>query len=95
MNKYETIFVLHPALDEEAVQNSIEKFKGVIEHGKGVIENVDFWGKRKLAYEIKKVNDGYYVLINFNADPELPKELDRIFRITDGVIRHMIINVEK
>jgi small subunit ribosomal protein S6 len=95
MNKYETIFILHPSLDEEAVKNSIEKFKGVIENGKGVVENVDFWGKRKLAYEIKKVNDGYYVLFNFNAEPELPKELDRVFRITDGVIRHMIINVEK
>lgn len=95
MNKYETIFILHPSLDEEAVKNSIEKFKGVIESGKGVVENVDFWGKRKLAYEIKKVNDGYYVLVNFNAEPELPKELDRIFRISDSVIRHMIINVEK
>ncbi len=95
MNKYETVFILHPSLDEEAVKNSIEKFKGVIEQGKGVVENVDFWGKRKLAYEIKKVNDGYYVLINFNAEPELPKELDRVFRITDGVIRHLIINVEK
>jgi small subunit ribosomal protein S6 len=95
MNKYETVFILHPSLDEEAVKNSIEKFKGVIEQGKGVVESVDFWGKRKLAYEIKKVNDGYYVLINFNAEPELPKELDRVFRITDGVIRHLIINVEK
>jgi small subunit ribosomal protein S6 len=95
MRKYETVFILHPSLDEEAVKANVEKFKGVIENGGGVIENVDLWGKRKLAYEISKVNEGYYVLFNFNSEPELPKELDRIFRITDTVIRHIIVNVEK
>ena len=94
MRKYETIFILHPSLDEEAVKANIEKFKGVIENGGGTIENVDFWGKRKLAYEIKKVNEGFYTLINFEANPELPSELDRIFRITDGVIRHIIVKQE-
>lgn len=94
MSKYETVFILHPSLDDEAVKANIEKFKGVIEHGQGVVENVDLWGKRKLAYEIKKVNEGIYVLFNFTAEPELPKELDRIFKITDSVIRHMIINLD-
>ena len=94
MRKYETIFILHPSLDEEAVKANIEKFKGVIENGGGTVENVDFWGKRKLAYEINKVNEGYYTLINFEANPELPKELDRIFRITDGVIRHIVVKQE-
>ena len=94
MRKYETIFILQPTLDEEAVKANIEKFKGVIENGGGVIENVDFWGKRKLAYEIKKVNEGFYTLINFSADAELPKELDRIFRINDTIVRHIIINIE-
>ncbi|MBB6625390.1 30S ribosomal protein S6 [Clostridium gasigenes] len=94
MRKYEVIFILHPSLDEDAVKANIEKFKGVIENGGGTIENVDFWGKRKLAYEISKVNDGYYTLVHFNANPELPKELDRVFRITDGVIRHIIIKKE-
>lgn len=91
MRKYETIFIQHPTLDEEAVKAGVEKFKGVIENGGGVVENVDSWGKRKLAYEIAKVSEGYYTLINFSAEPELPKELDRIFRITDTVIRHIII----
>lgn len=95
MKKYETIFILQPSLDEEAVKANIEKFKGVIENGGGKVENVDLWGKRKLAYEIAKVNDGFYTLINFEANPELPKELDRIFRITDTVIRHIIVNLEK
>ena len=92
MRKYETIFILHPSLDEEAVKANIEKFKGVIENGGGTVENVDFWGKRKLAYEISKVSEGYYTLFNFTASPELPRELDRIFKITDGVIRHIIVN---
>ena len=94
MRKYETIFIQHPSLDEETVKANIEKFKGVIENGGGTIENVDIWGKRKLAYEIAKVNDGFYTLINFNAGSELPKELDRVFRITDGVIRHIIVKQE-
>ena len=95
MRKYETIFILQPTLDEEAVKANIEKFKGVIENGGGVIENVDFWGKRKLAYEINKVSEGFYTMINFSADSELPKELDRIFRINDTVVRHIIINNER
>lgn len=95
MRKYETIFILNPSLDENGVKEGIEKFKGVIENAGGVIENVDFWGRRKLAYEIEKVKDGYYTLINFSSDTDLPKELDRIFRITDSVIRHIIIRLEK
>jgi small subunit ribosomal protein S6 len=95
MRKYETIFILHPSLDEEAVKANVEKFKGVIENGGGVVENVDNWGRRKLAYEISKVNEGYYTLINFNAESELPKELDRMFRISDSVIRHIIVKDEK
>ena len=94
MRKYETIFMQHPSLHEETVKANIEKFKGVIENGGGTIENVDVWGRRKLAYEISKVNEGFYTLINFNANSELPKELDRVFRITDGLIRHIIVKQE-
>ena len=91
MRKYETIFIQNPAFDEDQVNATIEKFKGIIENGGGTVDNVDFWGKRKLAYEINKVNEGYYTLVNFTADPELPKELDRVFRITDGILRHIIV----
>ncbi len=94
MRSYETIFILHPSLDEEAVKANVEKFKGVIENNGGEVESVDAWGRRKLAYEIAKVNEGIYTLINFKADSELPKELDRVFRISDSVIRHIIINPE-
>ncbi|AYD41365.1 30S ribosomal protein S6 [Clostridium fermenticellae] len=95
MRKYETIFILDPSLDEENVKANVEKFKDVIQNGGGEIENVDLWGKRKLAYEINKVNEGFYTLINFSADTDLPKELDRVFRITDGVIRHIIVKDEQ
>lgn len=95
MRKYETIFILHPSLDEEAVKAGVEKFKGVIENGGGTVDNVDSWGKRKLAYEINKVGEGHYTLINFTAGPELPKELDRLFRINDNVVRHIIVKDEK
>lgn len=94
MKKYETLFVLNPTLDEEALKANIEKIKGVIEQD-GTVINIDEWGKRRLAYEIKDMTEGYYYLINFEANPELPKELDRIFRITDSVLRHLIINLEE
>ncbi|WP_234118388.1 30S ribosomal protein S6 [Clostridium hydrogenum] len=95
MNKYETLFILNPSLDEENINANVEKFKDVIQNGGGEIENVDLWGKRKLAYEIKKLNEGFYVLINFKADAQLPKELDRVFRISDNIIRHLIVSLEK
>ena len=95
MRNYETIFILHPSFDEEAVKAAVDKFKGVIENEGGIIDHVDLWGKRRLAYEIDKVNEGIYVLVNFQAEPELPKELDRIFRITDGILRHIIVKLDK
>lgn len=94
MRKYETIFILHPSMDEEAIKAATDKFKGVIENGGGTIENVDVWGRRKLAYEINKVSEGFYTLVNFTCNTELPKELDRVFRITDGVMRHIIVKEE-
>lgn len=94
MKKYECIFILSPNLDEEGIKANIEKYKGVIEQD-GTVTNIDEWGKRRLAYEINDIGEGYYVLVNFEANPELPKELDRIFRISDTVLRHMIINLEE
>lgn len=94
MKKYETLFVLNSSLDEEGLKANIEKIKGVIESD-GTVTNVDEWGKRRLAYEINDMGEGYYVLINFEANPDLPKELDRIFRISDSVLRHIIINLEE
>lgn len=95
MRKYETIFVAHPSKDEEGVKALIERFTGVIENGGGTVTSVDLWGKRRLAYEINKVNEGTYVLMNFEAETSLPEELSRIYRITDGILRHIIVVLEK
>ena len=94
MKRYETLFVIAPNLAEEEVKATVEKVKGVIENGGGVIDNVDEWGKRRLAYEINDFNEGFYVLINFTSNPELPKELDRVLKISDSVIRHIVIKLD-
>lgn len=88
--KYETIFIVHPTLDEESRTALIERFKTLIEQN-GTIGEVDEWGTRKLAYEIDDQREGYYVLINFESAPEFPAELDRIYNITDGIMRSIIV----
>jgi small subunit ribosomal protein S6 len=94
MNKYELLFVIAPSLTEEEVKAVVEKAKEVVVNGGGVVDNVDEWGKRSLAYEINHINEGYYVLVNFTSSPELPKELDRVLRISDNVIRHLIVKLD-
>lgn len=94
MNKYETIFVINPELDEEERQSLIQRVKGVIENN-GSVENIDEWGKRKLAYEVKGYHEGYYVLVNFTADSSIPAELERVYGITEGIIRHIVIKEEE
>ena len=87
---YEAMYILDPALSEEAVAALVAKFKAVVE-ANGTVSEVDEWGKRKLAYEINDLTDGDYTLINFHADPTQIAELDRVLRITDAVVRHMIV----
>ena len=87
--KYEVLYVLNPNLSEEETQGVVEKFKTLIEQN-GTIDEMDEWGKRKLAYEINYLSEGYYVLVKFTSGPEFPAELDRILGITDGVIRSLV-----
>jgi len=87
--KYEVLYVLNPNLTEEETQGVVEKFKTLIEQN-GTIDEMDEWGKRKLAYEINYLSEGYYVLVKFTSGPEFPAELDRILGITDGVIRSLV-----
>ncbi len=87
--KYEVLYVLNPNLTEEETQGVVEKFKTLIEQN-GTIDEMDEWGKRKLAYEINYLTEGYYVLVKFTSGPEFPAELDRILGITDGVIRSLV-----
>lgn len=91
MRKYETMFVLNPDMSEEEVGLAVDKVKNIIENSHGEVEKLDLWGKKKLAYEINKKNEGYFVLIDFSSDENFPKELDRNFRIMDVVIRHIIV----
>ena len=78
-------------LDEAAIEATTEKFKTLITANGGEIKNVDVWGKRRLAYEIEDETEGYYYLVNFTSAPEFPAELDRIYKITDGVLRSIIV----
>ena len=82
-NSYETLFVIDPDLTEEATKAMIEKFTKLIADN-GEVESVDEWGKRRLAYPINDKPEGYYVLVNFKAEPSLPSELERIFGITES-----------
>ena len=90
MRDYELLFVLDPTLDEEAKADLIEKVKAVIGTD-GEAGEADVWGERRLAYSINKKNTGYYVVIPFKAEADLPKELDRRLRINENVMRHIIV----
>jgi small subunit ribosomal protein S6 len=95
MNSYELLFIIASALDEEKKQATIETVQGIVEAGKGEVSKVDVWGTKRLAYPIQKKNDGYYVLVDFKAPTDLPYELDRRLKISDAVIRHIIINKDE
>ncbi|MDO4618113.1 MAG: 30S ribosomal protein S6 [Clostridia bacterium] len=94
LNSYETIFIIDATLEEETVNSVKEKFTSLIEKN-GTLENVDEWGKRRLAYEINDRTEGYYYLVDFKADGEFPKELDRQFRINENILRTIIIRKDE
>lgn len=91
MKAYELLFFVTPSIDEETRAAVMKRIDTTIAEGKGTVDNVDNWGKRKLAYEINGLTDGDYTLIDFHADPADVAELDRVLRITDAVERHMIV----
>lgn len=90
MRKYEVMYIIHPEVEQENVQALVEKFNGIISNG-GEVTKTDVIGKRRLAYEINKLRDGYFVLVNFTATTEVVNELDRNMKISDSVIRSMIV----
>jgi len=94
MNKYETVYIIKPEVNEDGIKAIVEKFKSIILTN-GEIESIDEWGKRRMAYPIDDINEGYYVLMNYKAAHDIPKELDRVFNITEDILRHMIIRVEE
>ncbi|MDR2654644.1 MAG: 30S ribosomal protein S6 [Oscillospiraceae bacterium] len=90
---YETIFLMSTASGEEPVKALIEKFTNLISQH-GTVDSVDDWGKRRLAYPINDEVEGYYYLINFTSAPDFPAELDRMYKITDGILRTIIVRRE-
>ena len=94
MNHYEIMFIIAAALEDEKKAAVVETVEGIINDG-GEVLNVNKIGMKKLAYPIQKKNEGYYVLIDFNAPTDLPKELDRRLKISDDVVRHIIINKDE
>ncbi len=93
MNKYESIIIINPEVDEAKVKALEEQFSGLINEN-GKLESVENMGKKKLAYEIKKFKEATYVLFNFEAKPDSIKEIERIYRITDEIIKFIIIKKE-
>lgn len=94
MLKYEVMVILDAALEEAQKESTIEAVKGIIAQD-GEVSHVDVWGTRKLAYPIQKKREGYYAVIEFTASPELPKELDRRLKISENVMRHMIVKKDE
>ena len=92
--KYEALYIINPQLTEEDTQAMVEKFKAMVE-AEGTLTAIDEWGKRRLAYPIEDLNEGYYVLMNFESKPEFPAELDRVMKITEGIMRCLITVVEE
>lgn len=92
MTNYELMFIINPTLEEEKKNAVVEKVTEIITNGGGEVSKTDVWGMRKLAYPIEKKEEGYYVVLEFQAAPELPKELNRRLRISDDVMRHLVIN---
>ncbi|MGI6361732.1 MAG: 30S ribosomal protein S6 [Bacillota bacterium] len=95
MRKYEVLYIMKPDLLEEKYQENIEKYNALIQANGGEILNTDIWGKRRLAYEIDKIREGYYVLLQIQCDTELTKELERHFRISEDVIRYLVTRIEE
>lgn len=91
MNSYEMLYILDNDLSDEMKEKLVNKFNDVITKANGTIDTVDKWGTKKLAYDINYKSEGYYVLINFKSGSDLPSELERVLRITDGVVRFIVL----
>ncbi len=95
MNRYELVYIIDAAMEEEPRKELIVKFNEMISQNGGTVDKVEEWGKRRLAYAIDYKTEGYYVLVNFSAESETPKEMERNLQISDSVIRYQIIRLEQ
>jgi len=94
LNKYESIYIINPNVEADGVKGLVEKFNALIESEGGKVTETNEWGMKKLAYPIKKLTQGYYVLVNFEAKPEFIDELERVYKITDNVIKFITVRKE-
>jgi small subunit ribosomal protein S6 len=95
MREYEVMVIFDPDTEERTVQPTLEKHLSVITKGGGTVENVDIWGRRRLAYEIRKKSEGIYAVINLTAEPQDVKELDRQFTINESIMRTKVIRPDQ
>ncbi|MBQ7007066.1 MAG: 30S ribosomal protein S6 [Oscillospiraceae bacterium] len=91
MREYEAMYIIKPGYEEEKYTQVMDKFNALIQNNGGELLKVEPWGKRRLAYEIEKLREGYYVLLSFNGDAALPMELERNFKISDEIMRYLIV----
>ena len=94
MRKYELLFITYPDYDDEKIATLIDHYRGVITGGKGDVKTAEKWGKRRLAYELNGLREGTYILMTFEAEREVAAELDRVMKIDQDVVRHMISRVD-
>ncbi|WP_121476269.1 30S ribosomal protein S6 [Agromyces sp. MMS24-K17] len=95
MHQYELMVILDPEIDERTVAPSLDKFLNVIRNDGGTVDKVDIWGRRKLAYEIKKKAEGIYAVVDFTAEPATTKELDRQLNLSEAVMRTKVLRAEE
>ncbi len=95
MNKYEVLYVIDPAVEDEPRKELIDRFSGIITDNGGTVDKVEEWGKRRLAYPINFKNEGYYVLLHMTAAPEFPRELERNLQISDQIMRYLVTREEE
>lgn len=95
MRDYELMVILNPEVEERAIEPTLKKFLEVVTKENGTVDNIDIWGRRRLAYEIQKKNEGIYAVVNFTAEPHTAQELDRILGLNEAVMRTKIIRPEE
>jgi small subunit ribosomal protein S6 len=95
MRNYEIIYILKPDFDEEKITEIMGKYSNLIKNNQGEIVSEDKWGKRRLAYEIQDYREGFYILVNFKSEANVPTELDRVMKISDEILRFMIISKDE
>jgi small subunit ribosomal protein S6 len=95
MNHYETIYIVNPTLDDDSLKEAIDKFSNLIKKLKGSIVKVNEWGKRKLAYELKRFDKGYYVVLDFCALPKMVTELERNLKLDDRILKYITVKIDE